>query len=195
VRAGRCSRSAALSCAFRHAAFRSVSPVTDCRSGGRDNNNCQPSNISQASRAWRRKSTKVTAAAAAAAAAAATATTAGAAGAGRASALERARARRGERGVDWPIYRTGNKHRAAGVDPSGYRHVYTASVISSSLARSGKVAPARTSNIHFFPGTLPPSPRRRRHKERRADSSLLPGTLTLVVAARRDNEKPPSRRG
>lgn len=50
VRAGPFSRSAALSCAFRHAAFRSVSPVTDCRSGGRDNNNCQRSNISQASR-------------------------------------------------------------------------------------------------------------------------------------------------
>lgn len=51
------SLSAALSCAFRHAAFRSVSPVTDCRSGDRDNNNCQRSNISQASRgrerAWR----------------------------------------------------------------------------------------------------------------------------------------------
>jgi len=41
-----------------------------------------------------------------------------------------ARARGGER-ADWPIYRTGNKHRAAGVDPSGYRHVYTAPVISS----------------------------------------------------------------
>lgn len=57
--AARCllSLSAALSCAFRHAAFRSVSPVTDCRSGDRDNNNCQRSNISQASRgrerAWR----------------------------------------------------------------------------------------------------------------------------------------------
>lgn len=47
---GAFSPSAALSCAFRHAAFRSVSPVTDCRSGGRDNNNCQRSNISQASR-------------------------------------------------------------------------------------------------------------------------------------------------
>lgn len=41
-----------------------------------------------------------------------------------------ARTRGGER-ADWPIYRTGNKHRAAGVDPSGYRRVYTVPVISS----------------------------------------------------------------
>lgn len=58
----------------------------------------------------------------------------------------RARTRGGER-ADWPIYRTGNKHRAAGVDPSGYRRVYTAPVISS---REVAFAAARTSNIHFF---------------------------------------------
>lgn len=60
-----------------------------------------------------------------------------------------ARAREGER-ADWPIYRTGNKHRAAGVDPSGYRRVYTAPVISS---REVALRPLRTTNIHFFPGT------------------------------------------
>lgn len=118
MRAGPFSRFAALSCAFRHAAFRSVSPVTDCRSGGRDNNNCQRSNISQASREEEKEHE-------------------GDGGSGVIGGRTRARtrARWGERGVDRPIYRTGNKHRAAGVDPSGYRRVYTASVISSSRAK------------------------------------------------------------
>lgn len=36
-----------LSSTRRHAAFRNVTPVTDCRYGARDNNNCQRSNVSR----------------------------------------------------------------------------------------------------------------------------------------------------
>ena len=139
------SSSASLSSTRRHAAFRNVTPVTDCWCRGRDNNNCQRSNVSRVGygqetkqrervkksedgiarreqlsrrekghREERKGSRKE--------------------GKDSAGRMVQARVREKERTVR-SIYRTGNKHEAAGVDPSGYRFVYTASACRGPRAK------------------------------------------------------------